>query len=120
MTNRRTSSKLRAETTKRAFRGLNRVVIPLVKAGIGSPLPFGAGIVVVETTGRNSGLAREVPLLAFRAGSKVVTSTVRPNSQWAKNAAANSSVAVWVGGRKRTATADVDDGPLTVAAFSLD
>ncbi len=113
-------NELRAEITKRAFRGLNRVVLPAVKAGLGSPLRFGAGLVVVETTGRTSGLPRQVPLVAFRAGSKVLASTVRPNSQWVKNAMANETVAVWVGGHKRPATAEIDTGPLTLAAFSLD
>jgi hypothetical protein len=96
------------------------VVIPAVKAGIGSPLPIGAGVVVVETTGRVSGEPRDVPLLATRFGRRVVVSTVRSNSQWAKNMSADSGVAVWVSGRKRPASGDVDQGVLTTASLQLD
>ncbi len=106
--------------TKKAFRALNSVVLPAVKAGVFSPLPIGAGLVVVETTGRKSGEPREVPLVALRFGDKVAVSTVRSGSQWAKNMQADPNVSVWLNGRKRSATGDVaDDGPLTIAGLSV-
>ncbi len=101
------------------FRALNAVVVPTVKAGIGSPCALGSGIVVLETTGRVSGEKREVPLLGARLGDRVLVSTVRGNSQWAKNAEADPAVAVWVDGEKRPASAEVHLGPLTLASLRL-
>lgn len=94
---------------------MNAVVIPAVKAGVGSPPPVGVGLVVVETTGRRSGLAREVPLVALRWGNRLRVGTARDNAQWTRNAAADPAVSVWVCGRKRPATAKLL-GPDTVSA----
>ena len=91
----------------RAFRALNSVVLPAVKSGLASPLPIGAGLVILETTGRVSGQTRQVPLLALRIGNHINVSTVRPSSQWVKNIEADRDVTVWVGGRKHEATAAV-------------
>lgn len=110
---------VRRLATQRGFRALNRIVLPAVKAGIGSPLPLGAGLVVVETTGRTSGLPRQVPLVAARLGSTVAVSTVRSNSQWVKNLQADPRASIWVGGRKRPGTATVETGRLNVATLSL-
>ena len=102
------------------FRTLNRVVAPLVKRGLGSPLPpVGAGLVMVESTGRVSGLPREVPLVGVRVGDRVVTSTVRSNSQWIRNLEADSSAGVWLFGCRRDAEATIRRGPLSFAAFDL-
>ncbi len=110
---------LRRRAAQRGFRLLNRFVVPAVKTGLGSPLPIGAGLVVVETTGRSSGLPREVPLVAARLGSKIAVSTVRSDSQWVKNLEADRQASVWVGGRKRQGTATVETGCLNVASLEL-
>ena len=100
------------------FRTLNRVVLPLVRAGFGSPLPLGFGLVVLETTGRRSGATRSVPVVAFRAGRRVTVSTVRPDSQWVKNLEADSDAAIWRNGTRHTVTAEVQRGPLNVVTLN--
>ena len=99
------------------FREMNRFVKPLVKAGLGSPLPIGLGAVVLESTGRVSGEPREVPVLGFRIGGRVVVSTVRSSSQWLKNLEADDQAAVWYGGRRRPARATVQRGPLNIVTL---
>ena len=111
---------LSTSLTSQAFRALNRVVLPLARAGWGSPLPVGVGVVVLETTGRVSREPRQVPLIAARIGRHVHVSTVRPSSQWLKNLEAEPDVSVWVGGRKRAASGQVTPGILSVACLSLD
>ncbi len=111
---------LRQSVTRSAFRALNSVVVPAVKAGIASPLPVGAGLVLLETTGRVSGQPRQVPLVATRLGKTVNVSTVRGSSQWIKNLQAQPDASVWVAGRKRAATGSVESGPLTVARLRVD
>jgi len=99
------------------FRSLNRFVKPLVKAGLGSPLPIGLGAVVLETTGRVTGKPREVPLVGLRFGDRVIVSTVRADSQWVKNVEANDAAAVWYCGKRHEATANVERGPLNVVTL---
>ncbi len=107
------------ETTRRAFSTLNSVVRPAVKAGLGNPFPIGAGAVVLETTGRKSGLPRLVPVLSTRAGDTITVSTVRADSQWIRNAEADSNVAVWLGGERRDAVATVRRGHLNTIRLDL-
>ncbi|MBI3650087.1 MAG: nitroreductase family deazaflavin-dependent oxidoreductase [Acidobacteria bacterium] len=89
------------------FRQLNQWVEPLVRAGLGSPLPWSSGAIVLETTGRKSGQLIKVPLLATRIGDLVLIGTVRPGSQWLKNLAANPQVKYWIYGQPRSVTAFV-------------
>lgn len=103
--------------TQALFRTMNRFVKPLVKAGLGSPLPLGLGAVVMESTGRVSGEPREVPLLALRVGDKILVSTVRDTSQWVKNLEADHRAAVWYCGRRHPAAASVQRGPLNVVTL---
>jgi deazaflavin-dependent oxidoreductase (nitroreductase family) len=112
--------KLSNAITRRAFATLNGVVEPAVKAGVGNPLPIGAGAVVLETTGRRSGLPRAVPLLSTRFGRTITVSTVRSESQWLRNIEADPKVAVWVGGRRRDATASVTRGPLNQVRLEVE
>ena len=103
---------------RHGFRALNTVALPLVRAGVGGPPPIGVGLVVVETTGRRSGLPRQVPLAALRVGDTVTVSTVRPNSQWVRNVEAGGETAVYTGGRRRATTAEVRRGPLNVVTLT--
>jgi deazaflavin-dependent oxidoreductase (nitroreductase family) len=87
------------------FRGLNQVVEPLVRAGLGAPMLFPAGAIVIETRGRKTGRRTNVPLMAALVGDLVVVSTVRRRSNWLKNLSAHPDVRYWLGGREREATA---------------
>jgi deazaflavin-dependent oxidoreductase (nitroreductase family) len=87
------------------FRGLNQFVVPLVRAGLGAPLFFPAGAIVIETKGRKSGRRSSVPLMAALVGDLIVVSTVRRRSNWLKNLSAHPEVRYWLGGREREATA---------------
>jgi hypothetical protein len=110
-----------ANIVRNGFRALNQVVLPLVERGVGNPLPVGVGPLVVQTTGRKSGLARKVPLLSVRLGDTVFVSTVRPTSQWMANLQASPSKAgVTLFGHDRTVAAEFATvGPLRVAALHL-
>lgn len=105
------------DVSRLLFRRLNRFVRPLVKVGLGSPLPIGLGAVVLESTGRVSGEPREVPVLGLRIGDRVVVSTVRSGSQWVKNLEADENAAVWYCGQRHSATASVQRGPLNLVAL---
>ena len=87
------------------FRGLNQFVEPLARAGLGSPLLFPAGAIVIETQGRKTGRRSSVPLMAAVVGDLIVVSTIRRRSNWLKNIAAHPEVRYWLGGREREATA---------------
>lgn len=102
------------------FRTMNRFVTPLVRAGLGSPLPVGLGAVVLESTGRVSGDPREVPVLGFRVGDRVMVSTVRSDSQWVRNLEADERAAVWYCGRRRPVRASVRRGPLDIVRLEGD
>ena len=87
------------------FRGLNQFVEPLVRAGLGAPVLFPAGAIVVETLGRKSGRRLNVPLVAALVGDLVVVSTVRRRSNWLRNLSEHPNVRYWLGGREQEATA---------------
>lgn len=87
------------------FRGMNQFVEPLVRAGLGAPVLFPAGAIVVETLGRKSGRHLSVPLVAALVGDLVVVSTVRRRSNWLRNLSEHPDVRYWLGGRERQATA---------------
>jgi len=89
------------------FGALNRFAEPLVRAGLGNPILWPTGTIVLEVSGRNTGRRYNVPLVATRVGNMFVVSTVRRRSQWLKNVAAVGAVRYWIGGRAREANAFV-------------
>lgn len=102
------------------FRAFNTVMRPLVRTGIASPKPMVPGAVVLETTGRTSGLKREVPLLAWSNGCRLFVTTIRRDSQWVKNLEADPDAAVWMNGRSWPAQSSLFRTPMgTVAELRL-
>jgi deazaflavin-dependent oxidoreductase (nitroreductase family) len=90
------------------FRALNRVVEPLVRAGVGSPHLAPGGLIVLETRGRKTGRLRRTPLVATRVGGHVLVGTFRGDrSEWVRNLAARPRTRFWLGGRARDARAFV-------------
>ncbi|MET0659418.1 MAG: nitroreductase family deazaflavin-dependent oxidoreductase [Steroidobacteraceae bacterium] len=88
------------------FRTLNRVIEPMVRAGIGSPRIVPSGFIVLETRGRKTGRVRRTPLAATRIAQHVFVGTFRgERSQWIRNLAATPSARYWLGGKPRDATA---------------
>jgi len=99
------------ELQNQFFSGLNQLAEPLIRAGLGNPplwtTPWATGAIAVETRGRKTGRKIRIPVLAARIGEFVIFSTVRRNSQWVKNLAANTEVRYWLAGVPREATAFV-------------
>src|ERR1043165_2880458 len=89
------------------YKALNRVAEPLVRAGLGNPVCWPAGAIVLEITGRKTGRIYKVPLLAMRTGALLLVSPVRRRSQWLKNLATRPRTRYWLGGRSHEARAFV-------------
>jgi deazaflavin-dependent oxidoreductase (nitroreductase family) len=88
------------------FRTLNRLVEPHIRAGWGSPRLVPGGLIVLETTGRQSGRRSRIPLAALRIHGHLLVSTFRgERSGWVKNLSASPDVRYWLRGRARKATA---------------
>lgn len=87
---------------------LNRIVEPVVRAGVGSPRMVPSGFIVLETVGRKTGKVRRSPLAATRLGEYVIVATFRGDrSQWVFNLAAQPRTKYWIGGKRRDARAFV-------------
>ncbi|MFM7063571.1 MAG: nitroreductase/quinone reductase family protein [Actinomycetes bacterium] len=106
-------------TKKQLFDRVNKVVAPLARSGLASPLPVGPGLVMLRTAGRVTGRRQEVPLLSVRVGHLVLVGTVRPTSHWFKNLAVDPAPEVWLKGKVRPAEATVRTGPFNLAVLDL-
>lgn len=103
-----TSGVKRATLERDFFRTLNRVVEPMVRAGVGSPRMAPGGFIVLETVGRKSGRRVRTPLAATRLGNHVLVATFRgERSHWVLNLAAEPKARFWLGGRARNTRAFV-------------
>lgn len=83
----------------------NRIFLQLVRRGWASPYA------VIETTGRRSGLPRQVPVAnGLRGDTFWVVAEQGRHADWVRNLEANPSVRVCVKGRWRSGAATVLDG----------
>lgn len=89
---------------------VNEFLAPAIRQGLANPLPLTSGFVVLEVTGRRSGKTRSVPLLCIDYGPELVVSTVRADSQWVSNLAAEPNAFVWLRGRRHPVQARVFRG----------
>jgi hypothetical protein len=89
------------------FDTLNLFAEPLIRAGVGNPVWWPTGAIVIEVRGRHSGRRYKVPLLAARLGGLLLVSTVRRRSQWLKNLTVNPEMRYWLSGQPHEATAVV-------------
>jgi hypothetical protein len=84
------------------FRMLNRLVEPMVRAGLGSPRFVPGGLIVLETRGRKTGRLNRSPLAATRIQGHVLVGTLRgDSSQWVRNLAASPATRYWLAGKPR-------------------
>ena len=86
---------------------LNKALAPALRLGFANPFPLSTGIVLLEVTGRKTGKVRTLPLVCTDYGRMLSVSTVRSNSQWILNLAANPRATIWLRGRERTVLAAV-------------
>lgn len=104
--------RLPARARRQVFQSVNRVLEPFARTPWSGPLPLGAGLIVLETTGRRSGLPRSSPLLSLRVGRTLVAGTVRTSSDWVANLRATRDPRVWVDGAAQPAAANVTKLPI--------
>lgn len=102
------SGRADGEVESSLFSALNLLVEPKVRAGFGSLWVLPVGLIVLETTGRKTGLPQRVPLLAAMIAGHIVVSTVRvQQSQWLRNAIEDPEVRFWLRGQELRARAIV-------------
>jgi deazaflavin-dependent oxidoreductase (nitroreductase family) len=88
----------------RTLGAIDSCVRPAAQRGWLAPGPVGLGVVELETAGRRTGRRRARPLVALRAGDRMLVGTVRPRSDWVANLRADPSASV----RTRRATRRVE------------
>ncbi len=90
------------------FRALNRIAEPILRTGLLAPRLVTGGLIVLETTGFKSGIARRTPLVASRFGRYVFVSTGRGNSSfWVKNLQKEPRISYYLGRQQKQAKAFV-------------
>lgn len=93
---------------KELFRRINGVVDPLVSRGVASSAATPASLIVLESVGFKSGLARRTPLWSFRLGPYRLVSTARGRrSFWVKNLQKQAQVQYSLGGEEVSSEAIV-------------
>lgn len=93
----------------------NRLFLRLVRSGHASPYA------IVETTGRKSGLPRQIPVAnSLRGDTFWVVAEQGRHADWVRNAEANPRVRVCVKGQWREGTATIVDGDDVLSRYGPD
>ena len=97
-----------AKFEQQFFRALNSVVEPAVRRGAFSSRLLPTTLMVLESTGYVSGQTRRTPLVCQQLGPYLLISTARgKRSFWVRNLQKEPEVTYYLGGRSRTAKAQV-------------
>ena len=84
-----------------------RNLMPWIEMGIGNPLLWPTGAVVVEVTDKDSDRTYKLPLTATRVGNLMVLTSLRRQAGWLQNLIAKPEMRYWFVGQPRQATAFV-------------
>ncbi|MBL8202946.1 MAG: hypothetical protein JNM09_01860 [Blastocatellia bacterium] len=86
---------------------LGQSLTPLIEMGVGNPLLWPTGAVVVEVMDKDSDRTYKLPLTATRIGNLLLLTSLRRQASWLQNLMAKPDVRYWFAGRPQLATAFV-------------
>ncbi|HEY8600111.1 MAG TPA: nitroreductase/quinone reductase family protein [Thermomicrobiales bacterium] len=91
-----------------------KIINPILGFLLRSPLhgPIGKRLLLLEFTGRKSGKAYRLPVAYVADGENLLLST---QSRWKTNLRGGAPVAVWLGGKRRTASAELIEDAVGLA-----
>lgn len=86
---------------------LGRSLTPLIEMGVGNPLWWPTGAVIVEVTDKDSERTYKLPLTATRIGNLILLTSLWREAGWLQNLIAKPDVRYWFAGRPHLAKAFV-------------
>lgn len=90
------------------YQALDAVLGPIASSGVAAPGVLPAGLIVLETTGWQSGRPHRTPVLATAFGNRLLVSTYRGRrSHWVQNLLREPDLRYWTGDESHAATAYV-------------
>ncbi len=90
------------------YQALDAVLGPIASSGVTAPGVLPIGLIVLETTGWQSGRSHRTPVLATALGDRLLVSTYRGRrSHWVQNLLRDPDLRYWTGDEPHEATAYV-------------